>query len=52
MTTMEPKIDAIVAKTGCEAKALVLHNTGAGEYTTGTGTMRVKCAYRLWSTGW
>jgi hypothetical protein len=52
MTTMEPKIDAIVAKTGCENKALVLHNTGAGEYTTGTGTMRVKCAYRIWSTGW
>lgn len=52
MTTARPKLDAIVAKSGCEAKGLVLHNLGAGEYTTGTGVMRVKCAYRIWSTGW
>lgn len=52
MTTMRAKLDAIVAKTGCENKALVLHNLGAGEYTTGTGTMRVKIAYRRWTTGW
>jgi hypothetical protein len=52
MTTARPKADAIVAKTGCENKALVLHNLGAGEYTTGTGVMRVKVSYRVWSTGW
>lgn len=52
MTTGRPKLDQIVAKTGCEAKALVLHNLGAGEYTTGTGTMRAKVSYRVWATGW
>lgn len=52
MTSMRAKQDAIVAKTGCENKALVLHNLGAAEYTTGTGTMRVKLAYRTWTTGW
>lgn len=52
MTTARPKADAIVAKTGCENQALVLHNIGAGEYTTGTGTMRVKVSYRVWTTGW
>lgn len=52
MTTARPKLDAIVAKAGCENQALVLHNLGAGEYTTGTGTMRVKTAYRVWTTGW
>jgi hypothetical protein len=46
------KADQIVAKAGCDNQALVLHNLGAGEYTTGTGTMRVKVAYRVWSTGW
>jgi hypothetical protein len=52
MTSMRPKLDAIVAKTGCENKALVLHNLGAGEYTTGTGVIRAKVAYRVWTTGW
>jgi len=52
MTSMRPSLDAIVAKTGCENQALVLHNLGAGEYTTGTGVVRVKIGYRLWSTGW
>lgn len=52
MTTARPKLDAIVAKSGSENKALVLHNIGAGEYTTGTGVMRVKVGYRVWSTGW
>lgn len=52
MTSMRAKQDAIVAKTGCENKALVLHNLGAAEYTTGTGTMRAKVAYRVWTTGW
>ena len=52
MTTARARADAIVAKTGCENKALVLHNLGAGEYTTGTGVMRVKITYRVWTTGW
>lgn len=52
MTRARPKLDAIVAKSGCENQALVLHNLGAGEYTTGTGVMRVKVTYRVWSTGW
>jgi hypothetical protein len=52
MTTARPKADTIVAATGCAGKALVLHNLGAGEYTTGTGTMRVLITYRTWSTGW
>lgn len=51
-TFARPKLDPIVAKTGCENKALVLHNLGAGEYTTGTGTMRVKIEYLIFSTGW
>lgn len=52
MTTATAKADAIVAKTGCENKAIVLHNTGDGEYATGTGVMRVKVAYRVHTTGW
>jgi hypothetical protein len=52
MTTARAKADAIVAKTGCENKALVLHNTGSGEYATGTGVMRVKVAYRVVASGW
>ena len=31
ITSARPKIDAIVASTGCNNKALVLHNLGAGE---------------------
>jgi hypothetical protein len=52
MTTGRAKLDAIVAATGCANAALVLHNLGAGEYTTGTGTMRAKVAYRVYATGW
>ena len=52
MTTARAKLDVIVAKTGCENKALVLHNIGDGEFTTGTGSIRAKVTYRLWPTGW
>src|SRR5690242_3529817 len=52
MTAARPKLDPIVAKTGCENKLLCLHNTGAGEYTTGTGTMRVKVWYSIATSGW
>lgn len=47
-----PRIDSIVAKAGCENQALVLHNTGAGEYTTGNSPIRAKIAYRVHTTGW
>lgn len=55
MTNALPKIDAAAAKTACENKALVLHNTGDGEFGGNAGadtTMRVKVAYRVHSTGW
>lgn len=52
MTTARAKLDAIVAATGCANAALVLHNLGAGEYTVGTGVMRVKVSYRKHTTGW
>lgn len=51
VTNALAKIDTIVAKTGIENQPLVLHNTGDGEYATGTGVMRVKVAYRVHSTG-
>lgn len=53
VTNALPKIDAIVAKSGSENKALVLHNTGDGEYGGGNAAnaIRVKVAYRVWSTG-
>jgi hypothetical protein len=48
-----PKINALVAKSGSENKALVLHNTGDGEYGGGNAAnaIRVKVAYRVWSSG-
>lgn len=55
MTTAEPKIDVISAKTACENKALVLHNTGDGEIAGNAGadnTMRVKVFYSVVDTGW
>ncbi len=53
MTTAMAKIDAIVAKTGCENKVLVLHNTGDGEFGGGNAAnvVRVKTAYRVHTTG-
>jgi len=49
-----PKIDAIVAATSALNQALVLHNTGAGEYAgnaANDATMRVHIVYRIhdWS---
>ena len=52
MTTARAKQNVIVAKTGCENKPIVLHNIGAGEYTTGTGTLRLRVYYTVDSTGW
>lgn len=53
MTTAIAKADVIVAKSGSENKALVLHNTGDGEYGGGNAAnvIRVKVAYRLHNTG-
>ncbi|MCW8128920.1 MAG: hypothetical protein KIS92_00920 [Planctomycetota bacterium] len=54
LTTARAKADAIVAKSGSENKALVLHNTGDGELGGGNAAnaVRVKITYRVWSTGW
>jgi len=52
-TNALPKVDAISAKSACENKALVLHNTGDGEWgNSGDSVMRVKITYRIHSTGW
>jgi hypothetical protein len=53
MTTGRPKIDQIVAKTGCENQPLVLHNLGAAEFgNAGDSVLRVKVTYRIHKTGW
>lgn len=44
--------DSKTPKADCENQPLVLHNTGAGELTSGTGVLRVKISYRVWLTGW
>ena len=54
MTNVLPKIDAIAAKTACENQALVLHNTGDGEYggnAAADTVWRAKVAYRVHQTG-
>jgi hypothetical protein len=54
-TNAIPKADAIAAKSGCENQPLVLHNTGDGEIAGNAANdnlMRVRLAYRVWSTGW
>jgi hypothetical protein len=51
ITNAEPKIDAIVAATGAVNQALVLHNIGDGEYTTGDSPMSVIVNYRLHLSG-
>lgn len=55
MTNVLPKIDAIAAKTACENKALVLHNTGDGEFggnAAADTVWRAKVVYRVHTTGW
>lgn len=53
-TNALPKIDTIVAKTGIDARALVLHNTGDGEFGGGNAAtvLRVNVRYRLVALGW
>ncbi len=51
ITNILPKVDAIVAKTAGLGKALVLHNTGDGEWTANAAadaTLVVRLAYRVW----
>lgn len=55
MTVGVAKNDQIVAKSGCENLALVLHNTGDGEFGGNAGNdnvMRAKVSYRNHNTGW
>lgn len=54
LTNALPKIDVLAAKSACENKALVLHNTGDGEYGGGNASnvVRFKVAYRVHTTGW
>lgn len=54
-TQAVPVKDAIVAKTGNENKAIVLHNTGDGEIggnAADDNVVRVKVLYAVHSTGW
>lgn len=52
MTVGIPIKDPIVAKAVVENKPLVLHNNGDGEFAVGTGVLRAKISYRMWTTGW
>lgn len=48
-------IDPIAAKTGCDGKALVLHNTGDGEIAgnaANDSVLRCKVVYRVHPAGW
>jgi hypothetical protein len=54
-TQSTPLIDAIVAKSGSENKALVLHNTSGAEIGGNAGAdnvVRAKVWYSIISTGW
>lgn len=52
VTNALAKIDAIATKAQSENVALVLHNTGDGEFGgSGGSTLRVKVAYRVHTTG-
>lgn len=44
--------DSKTPKADCDNTALVLHNVGGSELTTGTGTLRLKIMYRVWQTSW
>jgi hypothetical protein len=48
-----PKIDALTVAAGAVNLPLVLHNTGDGEFGGGNAAnvVRVKIAYRVWTTG-
>jgi hypothetical protein len=44
--------DSKTPKADCDGQALVLHNTGASEFTTGTGVLRMHVWYHIIPTGW
>jgi hypothetical protein len=53
VTHFEPlATDSKGPKADVENTPLVLHNTGAAEFTTGTGTARVLTLYSILTTGW
>lgn len=47
LTSSKPALNAIVAETGASNQALVLHNTGDGEYAAGDGTLVVYIDYQV-----
>lgn len=50
-----PANDKLVTKANCENKAVELFNNGAAEFggnAAADALLRVKIAYRIWSTGW
>lgn len=53
VTVALPKVDPLGVKTLCENKALVLHNTGDGEFGGGNAAnvLRVRTQYRVHPTG-
>jgi len=54
LTNVLPKIDIIGTKAQLENTALVLHNTGDGEFTGNAGNdtvLRVRIAFRILTTG-
>lgn len=54
-TTSIFKVDTIAAKTACENKALVLHNTSGAEIggnAANDNVLRAKVAYRVHASGW
>lgn len=51
VTNALAKIDAIVAASSCINKALVLHNTGDGEYAAGNSPLVVVVNYRVHALG-
>ncbi len=54
MVQSDPVAAAITAKTGCDNKALVLHNNGDGEFGGGNAanTVTFKVVYRIIAVGW
>lgn len=52
-TSARAKLDVIAAKAACENVAIVLHQTGDGEWGgSGGSALRVKVAYITHATGW
>lgn len=51
VTNAQPKIDTIVTAAASANQALVLHNTGDGEYAAGNSPIRVKVSYQIHYTG-